>query len=323
MTTSAALRRLRSTLMGLRGPSRTPAHRSRVDIGSTRPVRRSTPCGCSINAPSLSRSFGRPSLDFRSSSEFDHRDPVPSRRFPSRSDDTSSPDLSLPYDTISGRQLRFFDRGSLHDHEPRAGFGYPLRDIHYQPSRCLRIGASMGFTLQGVPLVTISSPLGGRTLLSLPDALRSPEGKHSQASRLQGLDPVTSPCCRQNHRGSSRRSLPGFHPSRACSHPTWRSLSSWRFPSRPQAALRLDPPGPQGIAVRMSRSVRLRMTSSLGVLYLPTVRRSVHRSSGRAYCFASRRVLRNAGLRSMPLGYDATAEPGSAARRQRHSVYGC
>ena len=94
MTTSAALRRLRSTLMGLRGPSRTPAHRSRMDIGSTRPVRRSTPCGCSINTPSLSRSCGRPSLDFRSPSEFDHRDPVPSRRFPSRSDDTSSPDLS-------------------------------------------------------------------------------------------------------------------------------------------------------------------------------------------------------------------------------------
>ena len=70
VTTSAALRRLRSTLMGLRGPPRTPAHRSRMDIGSTRPVRRSTPCGCSINAPPPSRSCGWPSLDFRSPSEF-------------------------------------------------------------------------------------------------------------------------------------------------------------------------------------------------------------------------------------------------------------
>ena len=65
-----------------------------------------TPSGYSASAPSPSRSCGRPFMDFRSSSELDHRDPAPSRRLPGKSDDTSSPGLSLPYDTISNRRIR-------------------------------------------------------------------------------------------------------------------------------------------------------------------------------------------------------------------------
>jgi hypothetical protein len=38
-------------------------------------------------------------MAFRSPSEFDHRDPVPSRRLPGKTDDTSSPGLLRPYDT--------------------------------------------------------------------------------------------------------------------------------------------------------------------------------------------------------------------------------
>jgi len=60
----------------------------------------------STGAPSLSRSFGRPSMDFRSPTELDHRDPAPSRRLRGKSDDTSSPGLLWPYDTISSQWIR-------------------------------------------------------------------------------------------------------------------------------------------------------------------------------------------------------------------------
>jgi hypothetical protein len=65
-----------------------------------------TPCGHSTSTPSCSRSCGRPSMGFRSPSELDHRDPVPTRRLPGMSDDTSSPGLLLPYDTVSNRRTR-------------------------------------------------------------------------------------------------------------------------------------------------------------------------------------------------------------------------
>jgi hypothetical protein len=79
---------------------------------------------------------------------------------------------------------------------PRAGFDYPLRDVHHRSSRCdKRIGASMGFTLQGVSLVTIGAPLGALALLPLPrHTLMTPEGRACDVGRLQGLVPVTNPC---------------------------------------------------------------------------------------------------------------------------------
>jgi len=53
-------------------------------------------------------------------------------------------------------------------------------------------GASMGFALQGVPLVAMGSPLGVPALLTLPSA-RAPEGERDPSGRLQGLVPATSP----------------------------------------------------------------------------------------------------------------------------------
>ena len=63
-------------------------------------------------------------------------------------DDTSSLGLWLPYDTYKPADP-FIRGGSLHHGVPRTGFEYPLRDVHHRPSRRLRTGASMGFTLQG------------------------------------------------------------------------------------------------------------------------------------------------------------------------------
>jgi hypothetical protein len=85
----------------------------------------------------------------------------------------------------------FADGGSLRHRVPRAGFGYPLRDVHRRPCRCdKRIGASLGFTLQGFPLVTIGAPLGARALLPLPGHLRLPGGQRGRPW------PASGPCSR-------------------------------------------------------------------------------------------------------------------------------
>jgi hypothetical protein len=139
--------------------------------------------------------------------------------------------------------------------------------------------------------------------------------------------PPSGPCSRDEFvltpepEGSGRRSLPGVRPSRACSCSAWRSLSSRRLPSRPQAALRLGPPGSQGIAAWTSGAIRLRTADSHRVLYLPTYRRSVRRRKRRAYGFASRAGRQGNPTRSKPLANDATADPGPAARHRRPSVY--
>jgi hypothetical protein len=124
--------------------------------------------------------------------------------------------------------------GSLRRPVPRARFGYLLRGDYLQPSRRLRVGASMGFTLQGFPSAAIGPPLGGHALLPLPagSARLRRVGLHDAACfralflrRIRSVAEITS--------DSSRRFLPGVHPSRACSHSTWRSLCSRRLPSRP------------------------------------------------------------------------------------------
>jgi hypothetical protein len=67
----------------------------------------------------------------------------------------------------------------------------------------------MGFTLQGFPLATIGAPLGALALLPFLTAPRLPGGQRLLCSRLQGLVPVTSPCCRRNHEWS-RPSIPSW-----------------------------------------------------------------------------------------------------------------
>jgi len=203
---SAALQRFQQTLMRLRGPSRTQTHRYRADIGSTQPVRRSTPLRPSTDAPSLSRSFGRPSMDFRSSSELITGTPRRPAAF--TAGQTTLPLLDFFCPTTQSQAGSYvFSSGSLRHCAPRPRFGYPPRDYHFRPSRRLRVGASMGFTLQGFPFVAIGTPLGAPALLPLPAArtrLRradhSPEELSVQRGRLQGLVPATNPFCHRDHK---------------------------------------------------------------------------------------------------------------------------
>jgi hypothetical protein len=115
--------------------------------------------------------------------------------------------------------------GSLRHRAPRPGFGYPPRGCCLQPSRRRSVGASMGFTLQGLPLAAIGTPLGARTLLPLPAGMTPPRrvaSVNAAGFRALFLRRVRSVAGITND--PSRRYLLGFPPSRACSYVTWRAL---------------------------------------------------------------------------------------------------
>jgi hypothetical protein len=290
VTAPAALRRPSPTLVELRGPSRTRTHRSRVVIGShpTRTTfdvlraldRRATP------QPKPWMALLGLSLSFRAN----HREPMPSRWSPSWSDGTTSPGLLAPYDTVPGRWIRCSTADPSAAAAPRPGFGYPPRGCYLRPSRRLRVGASMGFALQGFPFVAIGAPLGVLALLPLPAACEASRGTpfHHAAGfkalflrRIRAVTGITS--------DFGRRYLLGVLLSRACSHPTWRSL--W------VAAPPLSPSG--GLTSKVRLGLRVSKYAWVGrsvsgppaLLSFSTFRRSrrsVHRSLGRAHCFASR-----------------------------------
>ena len=201
MNASTALQRLPRALVRLRGPSGTQAHLPRMGMGSIRPVRRSAPFGYSACAPSLSRSFGRPSLNFRSSSELDHRDPVPSRRFPSVSDDTSSPGLLRPYDTVSDWQIRWPAADPSATACRVRGLVTPFATYTTSPSGASSAPERPWASLfKGFPS-SRSAPFSGPVpSCRYPPQLRLPGGQRARHGRLQGLFPVTSPCCRRNHK---------------------------------------------------------------------------------------------------------------------------
>ena len=119
----------------------------------------------------------------------------------------------------------FADSESLRRRVPRARFGYLLRGVHHPASRRVkRAGASMGFTLQGLPLIAIGAPLRARAFLALPAAAHHPGGRCEQPGRLQGLLPATSPCCRRNPRVPAVDPFLGFTPPELCSRSSWRAL---------------------------------------------------------------------------------------------------
>jgi hypothetical protein len=221
---SAALQRLQPTLMRLRGPSGTQTHRSRADIGFALPVRCSTPFRPSTDAPAHGRNRERPSMDFRSSSELITGTPRRPAGCPAGQTTLPLLDFFCPTTQSQARSYVTSSR-SLHHCAPRARFGYPLRDCHCRPSRRFRVGASMGFTLQGIPFVAVGTPLGAPAFLPLPaDTAAAPKScaggvadfKASFLRRIRAVTGTTS--------GSSRRSLPGVRPSEAYSRSTSRSL---------------------------------------------------------------------------------------------------
>jgi len=136
------------------------------------------------------------SLLFRDMSSEPHRAPSlvgwpKPTRDPSRP--AAYPGLSCP--TTHTKSVDPHDDGeSLRRRVPRPGFGYPLRGVHHRPCQHRSVGASLGFTLQGVPLARDRYSFGSPCL---PDVTVHPtlpkEG--AQSGRLQGFDLAASPCC--------------------------------------------------------------------------------------------------------------------------------
>jgi hypothetical protein len=154
-----------------------------------------------------------------------------------QTDDTSSPGLSLPYDTVPGQRIRLPAADPSATAWPRPGFGYPPRGSYHRPSRRRSVGASMGLALQGLPLVAIGTPLGAPTLLPLPTARCTPEGEHQSAR------PASGPCsCDESVLSPESRMIPavdtflGFDPPEPAPTRPDARFESRRLPSRPQTA---------------------------------------------------------------------------------------
>jgi hypothetical protein len=235
---SAALQRLPQALVRLRGPSRTQARAPRVLMGCTRPVRRfhalQALSSRAVPQPKLQAALHGLPLLFRA------RSPGP------RAVSPVARQVRRRFLSWTSRALRhslrpadpFAADGSLRRRVPRAGFDYPLRDLHHRSSRRdKRAGASMGFTLQGLPLVAIGTPLGAHCPpVVTPQRRASPEGCADCKAGFRAFFPQRVRAVAGTTNGPGRRSLPGVSPSRACSRSTWRSLWSRRLPPRPSAA---------------------------------------------------------------------------------------
>jgi len=181
-------------------------------------------------------------LHFRAPSEFTHHSAAPTSY---RSSDRSR----LPDQTRSLTLLSFihpttrYQPGgsvvagrSLYRRVPRAGFGYPLRDIHNQASRHDKhAGASMGFTLQGLSLDTIGTPLGAHALRPFPPSSSLPERSDLERRAAPGLRSRVESVPSVSRRSPTADPFLGFYLSRAFSCLNWLTLWSRSLPSHPWA----------------------------------------------------------------------------------------
>jgi hypothetical protein len=214
--------------------------------------------------------------------------------------------------------------GSLRRPVPRSRFGYLLRDYSIRPSRRLRIGASMGFPLQGLPLAAIGTPLGALALLPLPAARVAQRAPRFRAAGFRALFLQRVRSVTRVHTDPGRRFLPGIRPSRVCSHPTWRSLCVATPPLSPFGGLTSRSTWASGYCgtngwVDPSPDRQLSWAS------LPSDDHSapfIAPPGGRMALPHARRHADGASGRSMPFVRDATTDPGPVARHRRQSVRG-
>jgi hypothetical protein len=107
---------------------------------------------------------------------------------------------------------------------PRAGFGYPLRDVHHRSSRRRSAGASLGLTLQGVLLVRERCPSRGPCPPDVTGRAHSPRGERTEPAASRASFPRRVRAAASLPRETGRRYLPGFHLSRAFS-PSARAIA--------------------------------------------------------------------------------------------------
>jgi len=169
--------------MGLRGTPRTLAPQPRTVIGF-RPARTTFVALRALSCLAIppAEAGRRPSMYLRSPSEDIPRKPrIATTRSPGHKGRLREQGLVLPLVDFchptahAGAVNRVLASGSLRRHSPRARFEYLLRDSFTAPADTTsRIGAPMGFPLQGIPLNAIGPPFGGHTLMTLPRTHPSP-----------------------------------------------------------------------------------------------------------------------------------------------------
>ena len=186
--------------MRLRGPSRTLALRSRVGMGSTRPVRRSTPLRLSTDAPTSCRSNWWPSLDFRSSSELFTENPCRPAGCPAGR--TTLPLLDFFRPTTQSQAGGYVSRQRI---PPPPG---ATCEVWIPPARRLppALPTLSRRSVHGLHPSRISlrhnrSPSRGPCPPAVTRRQRvTPKSLASRRSLLQGFVPATNPFSRRDHK---------------------------------------------------------------------------------------------------------------------------
>jgi hypothetical protein len=230
----------------------------------------------------------RPSLRFRAPTEVVHVGPAPLRETTDRgsaaapSSDAASPGLPGPT-THAGRVDPHDGGGSLRRRVPRPGFGYPPRGVHHPPSRRRSAGASLGFSLQGVPLVRGGCPSRDPGPPDVAAAVPAPPEGGGTVRSPPGLRPRDESVPSPGSEEPGRRCLPGIHLSRAFTPPVQVAASS--RDAGPLTLRRDDVPSRLGPGASWSGWIglaRFRAAGSPEVSHLATVatRRSPVRGAG-------------------------------------------
>jgi hypothetical protein len=204
-------------------------HRFRVAMGSTQPVRRSSSCGRSTDAPAARRSTRRPFLDFRSPTEFITGNPCRPAGCPALRRHFLSWTF-LPYDTVPGQRVRVSTADPSAATRHVRGLITPCAAITSDPADACaseRPWASPFKVFPSSQSVPLSRPLPSCHYRFWRSTPKSPT---LSPGRLQGLVPATNPFSHQNHEW--------FQPS----IPSWGSTLQSLLPSDLALTLFVTPP---------------------------------------------------------------------------------
>ena len=211
MLAQAALRHPSPTLMRLRGPSRTSAHRPRVRMGCTPPARRSSPFRTSTDVPACRRSVRRPpwtSAPLQSSSPGARAIPpvarLVGRHFLSWA--------SLPYDTVSSWRIRVSaaDPSAARGHV--RGLATSCAALTTSPPDAFASERPWALPFKEFPSpqsVPLSGPMPS---CRYPSPGVAPKSSTWERSRLQGLVPATNPFSHRHQVVPAADPFLGFDP---------------------------------------------------------------------------------------------------------------
>jgi len=257
-----------------------------------------------------------------------HRDPAPSRRHPCPKavagwpDDTSSPGLSSPYDTVSDRQIRPTADPSAAAYRVR-GLATPFATSTTGPPGACAPERPWASPFKVFSSTAVGTPLGAHTLLTLPTGPAPPRGetRHDAAAFR-----VSFPRRVRSVTGTTEV-IPAVDPFLGFILPELAPVRPGaRFDrgASPLALRRLDVQARPGLRVLRCERVERSVSGPPALLGFRTFRHhGAPYIAPRGGLIASpHAAARKCGpLRSMPHWNDATADPGPAARHRCHSVF--